>query len=59
MCLRTLAFTTYAGGACWDFGRWDLPGQREREVTGLDGSLETFIEFLVVKATMGLLLGDG
>lgn len=29
-----------------------------REVTGLSGSLETFIEFLVVKATMGLLLGD-
>lgn len=29
-----------------------------REVTGLSGPLETFMEFLVVKATVGLLLGD-
>lgn len=29
-----------------------------REVTGLSPALEAFIEFLVAKATMGLLLGD-
>lgn len=29
-----------------------------REVTGLSRPLETFMEFLVVMATVGLLLGD-
>lgn len=61
MCLRTRALTSprMQEGPVGISVAGIFLARGEREVTGLGRSLETFVGFLVVKATVGLLLGDG